>query len=60
MSAKKRPHPNSSAVESGERVPDASAGLERMKDTLRHLLKVPKSAVQTKKVKSRGSKGNSS
>ena len=42
MSETKKPTPTSDAGRSPERIRDPSAGLERMKKTLKQMLKVPK------------------
>ena len=54
MSEKKRPTHTSGADPGPEQIKDPQAGLDRLKDVLRHLLKVPKSPISGDKEKRRG------
>lgn len=54
MSAKRKPDRTSDADPDAERIKDPEAGLERMKETLRRILKVPKSKIRRDLVPRRG------
>jgi len=45
MSEREKRTPNSDADQSPERIKDPKAGLDRLRDAMKHILKVPKSAV---------------
>lgn len=54
MSERKKPTPTSGAAEGPERIKDPKAGLDRLRDALRDILKVPKSAISGDEEKGRG------